>query len=273
MTAQLSGWDFTLGCEYATKEVVLAFLKEHCKHWAFQMEKGEETGFEHWQVRISLGVKRRKDEFIALGKSAGITKWRVSPTSTENRLPAKCFYILKPETRIDGPWTSDDKETYVPRQIRGITLFEWQQYITDDADKFDQRHINIVVETVGNKGKTILAQHCRVHGIGRSIPPVDNYKDMMRMVMDLPTSKLYIIDMPRAIDQRKMREFYAGIEELKGGHAWDDRYSFREKEFDCPNIWVFTNVPPTLEYLSADRWVVWNINGDKLEHLNRDRTD
>jgi len=271
MTTQLSGWDFTLGCEYATREEVVAFLKEHCKHWAFQKEKGEQTGFEHWQVRISLGVKRRKDEFIALGKSAGITKWRVSPTSTDNRLPAKAFYILKPETRIDGPWTSDDEVIYIPKQIRDIELRAWQAQIVRDATQWDQRHINVVLETVGNKGKSILVTYCGVNKIGRAIPPVNDYKDIMRMVMDMPTSSLYLVDMPRAIEQKKLREFFAGLEELKSGHAWDDRYSFKEKWFDCPNIWVFTNVMPNLAYLSADRWVIWHIIDDKLDHLNRDR--
>jgi len=271
MSSKLSGWDFTMGVEHCADLKLRGFLKDHCKHWVFQKEAGAETGYEHWQVRISLGVARRQSELLELGRVNGMEKWHLSPTVTENRLPARAFYILKPETRIDGPWSSEDEVIYIPKQIRDIELRAWQAQIVRDATQWDQRHINVVLETVGNKGKSILVTYCGVNKIGRAIPPVNDYKDIMRIVMDMPTSSLYLVDMPRAIEQKKLREFFAGLEELKSGHAWDDRYSFKEKWFDSPNIWVFTNVMPNLNYLSADRWVIWHIIDDKLDHLNRDR--
>jgi len=269
---QLCGWDFTCPATEGVYEEVIRFMKTECKHWAFQKEKGETTDYVHFQCRVSLGVKRRLVELVELGKTEyPLIKWRVSPTVTAHALPAKAFYVMKPETRIEGPWTSEDaEEVYVPRQIRDITLREWQKHIADDADVWDTRHINILHEVEGNKGKSILATYCGVHKIGRSLPPLNDYKDIMRMVMDMPTSKLYLVDMPRAIDQSRTHNFFAGLEEVKSGHAWDDRYKYKEKYFDCPNIWVFTNVMPDLRHLSTDRWKIWNIVDEKLvEHINK----
>jgi hypothetical protein len=100
----------------------------------------------------------------------------------------------------------------------------------------------------------------RAHKLGRALPPVNDYKDLLRMVCDLPTSKLYLFDMPRAMNKDKMYQFYSAVETIKDGYAYDDRYTFKEKVFDCPNIWIFCNVLPDLAMLSRDRWRIWDID-------------
>jgi hypothetical protein len=57
-----------------------------------------------------------------------------------------------------------------------------------------------------------------------------------------------------------MFQFYSAVETIKDGYAYDDRYSFKEKVFDCPNIWIFCNVLPDLNLLSMDRWKIWDID-------------
>src|SRR5690606_24730073 len=69
---------------------------------------------------------------------------------------------------------------------------------------------------------------------------------------------------PKAIKKDQLCQFYAGIEEVKNGYAFDDRYKFREKWFDCPSIWIFTNKLPNLAMLSADRWKIWRVVDNKL---------
>lgn len=78
--------------------------------------------------------------------------------------------------------------------------------------------------------------------------------------MDAPTSKLYLFDLPKALKKEHLYQFFAGVEEIKNGYAYDDRYSFKEKYFDCPNIWIFTNTAPDRLMLSADRWRFWQID-------------
>jgi len=267
---RLTSWDFTIGCEnIKSRDTLQAFLDDHCKHWAYQMEKGEETGYLHYQGRMSLGLARKQSDLIRLGQSMDLGSWHISPTVTENRLPSDAFYVTKEDTRVDGPWKSTDpKAIVIPRQIREVVeLYPWQKQVMDDADIWDTRSINYVFNHEGCIGKSCLCQYLRCYLKGRNIPPVNDYKDIMRMVMDMPVSKLYLVDMPRSIDQKKLAGFFAGIEEVKGGHAWDDRYEFKEKEFDCPNVWVFGNTIPDMKYLSADRWKLWTIKDNKLEPL------
>lgn len=91
------------------------------------------------------------------------------------------------------------------------------------------------------------------------------------MVCDMPTAKVYLIDIPRAFNQDKLRAMWAAIESVKDGYAYDDRYSFKEKCFDCPVIWVFMNQQPDVLTLSSDRWRFYSVKGDILCTSKRNR--
>lgn len=253
-TNAICSWDFTIGEEHVTQKDLKEWLKEVSKKWTFQLEKGSISGYSHYQGRLSLKVKARKVE----------KKWEqihFSPTSTENS--ENDFYVSKSETRIEGPWKNTDTEIYIPRQIREIeTLMHWQKYVISKSDIWDTRKINIIVDPKGGHGKTILKGYMRAHNLGRPLPFCNDYQSLMRMVMDMPTARCYIIDIPKAINKDRLYQLYAGIESVKDGYAYDDRYSFKEKYFDCPNIWVFTNTVPDLEMLSSDRWNIYHFDED-----------
>lgn len=247
-------WDFTAPCDKYSFDDIKSMLVEHCKKWAFQKEQGDNTGYIHWQGRCSLKIKSRTPY-----KIFNTTDVHYTPTSTENSL--NTFYVIKSLTRIDGPWTDSDPEPkYIPRQIKGITLRKWQQQIIDDRLIWDTRTINIVWDDKGNHGKSILKTYAGVYDYGRALPFTNDYRDMMRMVMDTPKMSLYIIDIPRALKKDQLRQFFGAVETIKDGYAYDDRYHFKEEYFDCPNIWIFTNILPETEMLSKDRWKIWTFN-------------
>ncbi len=262
MTNAVTCYDFTRPSKEMTHTEMCKILSKHSKKWTFQSERGTETGYEHYQGRFSLKVKKRLKQVITL---LGDPKFHVSITSTANK--DNDFYVTKDDTRIEGPWSNKEyEEIYIPRQIREISkLYPWQEKIIEISKVWDTRHINIIVDTVGNIGKTTLKTYIRCHRIGRCLPFCNNYKDIMRMVCDMPTSKMYVLDMPRAIDKERLGALYSAIESIKDGYAYDDRYSFKEKIFDCPNIWVFTNTVPDLTYMSPDRWKFWEIKDGLLE--------
>lgn len=248
-------WDFTAPADKIDLAELKKLCKEYAKAWVFQLEEGAETKYKHYQGRVSLKVKSRA---VRYGKENGI-HW--SPTSTENK--ANDFYVMKEDTRINGPWSDKDKEVYIPRQVRKIKeLYPWQEYIIKDRFNWDTRTINIIFDKEGNKGKTTLKTYIGCHEIGRAIPFSNDFRDIMRMVMDTEKKSLYIIDIPRALKKDQLFQFFAGVEEIKNGYAFDDRYKFREEYFDCPNIWLFMNIIPERDYLSKDRWKVWEINPD-----------
>lgn len=239
-------------------EEVKKLLREHAKHWCFQQERAPTTDRLHFQGRLSLKVKERLNG--ALQRFPG---WHLSITANENR--DNNFYVTKVDTRVQGPWQDTDVDIYIPRQLRDIQeLRPWQQRVVDSRNEWDTRSINIIVDEKGNNGKTILCTYCGVHGYGRRVPFSNDFRDIMRMIMDTPTSKMYLFDIPRALKKDHLYQFYAGIEEIKNGYAFDDRYHFREKWFDCPTIWIFTNTKPERELLSSDRFKFWKIENNQL---------
>lgn len=250
-------WDFTLPTDCETVPGLKKILRTWCKKWVFQVEEGKEEGhYQHYQARISLKEKTRTPHKLGMVP----VQAHFSITSTPG---TKTFsYVMKEDTRIDGPWKDTDEEPlYIPRQIREITtLYPWQQKVVDSARIWDTRTINILFDETGNHGKSILKTYVGVHQIGRAIPFVNDYRDIMRIVMDTPKKPLYIIDVPRALRKDQLFQFFSGVETLKDGYAYDDRYHFKEEYFDCPNIWIFMNKLPEEEYLSRDRWKVWQID-------------
>lgn len=232
-------------------------LRSIAKKWTFQ---GEDAGSGlHFQGRMSLKVKKRISEISFFGA-------HLSPTSTANM--GNDWYVCKEETRVSGPWRDDDM--YVPRQVREIeALYIWQEKILKDVDKWDTRTINILLDKKGNLGKSTLVAYgcCKYPNKVRVLPAIKNYKELMGAVMCMPTARLYICDMPRGLSKTETSEFFAGIESIKNGYVCDTRYSFKEKWFDCPNIWVFTNYIPDRSYLSCDRWRYWEIVANDLRAL------
>lgn len=253
-------WDFTLPVDDIKVDELKALLREHCKHWCFQEEEGSRTGFQHYQGRINLKLKSRRPSAVFDREDL---HFHFSVTSSVNR--DNQFYVCKDETRVAGPWSDKDDVAvrYIPRQVRQITeLRPWQQSVIDSAAVWDTRTINLIYDKGGNNGKSTLKTYIGVHDIGRSIPFINDYRDIMRMVMCTPKKPLYIIDIPRALKKDVLGQFMSGIETLKDGYAYDDRYKFQEEYFDCPNIWVFMNTIPDTTAWSADRWKIWEIRSE-----------
>jgi len=256
-------YDFTLWAKDhkgSPAPVTVSTLRDRlgliAKKWTFQLE--DAGSGEHYQGRFSLKIKKRIGEFDLFNA-------HLSRTSCENM--NNMFYVTKEETRIGGPWS--DSDIYIPKQVREIyQLRPWQTAIYDNIGIWDTRTINVIYDTIGNIGKSTLVGYlcCKTNDVA-TIPALNNYKDIMGMVLGMPTKKMYLIDMPRGMDKSNQGEFFSAIEHIKNGHAFDLRYTYKEKWFDCPNIWVFTNVMPSLGLLSSDRWKLWRVSHGILEAL------
>lgn len=259
-------FDFTIAHEDGTTpDTIKTWCKDIAKKWGFQLERGEDSGYQHYQGRLKLHTKLRLKQFAKQLPGKG----HLSITSDGNKSgPAFYSYVTKDATRVSGPWTDKDEELYIPRQIREIeSLRQWQQSIVDGLGKWEPRFINVLVDRRGNIGKSVLVGYCRAHGLARKLSYCNDFKDIMRMVCDMPTATAYFIDMPRAVNKDRLFQLYAAIEEIKNGFAWDDRYHYREKNFDSPVIWVFTNTPPDLNLCSRDRWKIWTVENETLKAL------
>jgi len=264
MTNPVLNFDFTLNLLAGEKNwcEVADVLKGLCRQWCFQKEMGELRKTPHFQGRICLKEKMRLTTLKNKLKGSVMEGCHLSPTSMANK--GNTFYVQKEEGRLDGPWSDKSATVYVPMRVRDFHPYPWQQKLIDISHDVNDRVIHVVFDPRGGIGKSTFTVYMATHGKASNIPPMKDHKDIMRLVMNKPKSRCYIIDLPRASDKRHMVNMWAGLESVKSGYAYDDRYEFKEEFFEPPNMIVFTNVVPDRALLSADRWVVWTVIMDDL---------
>ncbi len=268
MTNQIYTYDFTIPVDKnPDKNVVAKALNEWAKKWVFQQEKGSETGFLHWQGRLSLIKKHRLSEVIKLLKDV-LPGAHWSITSNTVHAGHSFNYVMKADTRVDGPWKDSDFEEPPPltRQLDNfmkMSMYPWQETVCQWTKELDDRSIKLVIDDLGNAGKSILAEYLEYKGDAYEIPPFRLMEDIMACVMSVGEKKAYLVDMPRAMKKDKLSEFYSGLESLKNGVCYDKRYSFKKRRMNRPQVIVFTNKPPCYEYMSLDRWEIWRMQDDK----------
>lgn len=262
-TGPVCVYDFTwwVNPEQEDPSVMIDWLEEHTKKWSFQLEHVEGHERSHFQGRFSLKLKQRMKQ--VLGKMKDFPGVHLSPTSKENS--KNDFYVTKEETRKAGPWSDQHRPVYIPMHLNMKEWRPWQQAVIKSLDVHDARSVNVIHDPKGNIGKSVLALNLTCQKKCNYIPLVREYKDIMRMVMDMPKCGAYIIDLPRAVNKSKMDEMWGALETVKSGYAYDDRYSFRHEVFDSPVMWVFTNSIPSTDYLSKDRWAIWGVDPESLE--------
>lgn len=279
-------FDFTAKADTNDKNSIIESLNAHCKNWVFQLEKGAQTGYLHFQGRCSFKVKRRN------GKILNLKDAHFSPTFTDTAITQNFNYVIKEETRVEGPWSDKDTIEYVPLQYRNKmeTLKPFQTKVIELAEKFDDRKINLIYCPNGNKGKSTLAHLCRIYLGGIVLPPLNDADKLVfsccniLMAKHIRKSVPIFIDLPRAMCKERLHGLYTAIEVIKAGWVYDTRNHWKEWDFDSPSVWVFTNTEPDLNMVSLDRWNIWtineeedlvefkaqscnNINSTKLEHL------
>lgn len=249
-------WDFTLPQKYCEDvEILKECLNENCKKWCFQLEEGKKTGLLHYQGRFSLNDKKRLNEVKRLFGNA----FHFSPTNNKSKDDVN--YVTKEDTRIAGPWQHDDPK--IPRQLKDIKLYPWQQHIVNDSRIYNDRIINVIIDNKGNIGKSIITSYIIAHKLGQELPILNNYKDVMQFACSLPATKLYIIDIPRSMFGNELRNLWGAVESIKNGRLFETRYKARTKLIDPPNIWIFSNTVPDLSLLSRDRWRFWRVTEEQ----------
>lgn len=266
----LVGFDITISCAKSTNNYkeVIGVIRQVFKKWVFQKEAGEETGYLHWQVRghvwkaTTLGCAVKKFGEMTWGGRWSITCKTVHQGNNFN-------YMMKVDTRVEGPWNEKDDGLETPpvltRQLERFLVHEtypWQKQIIEEVKEREDRFIKLVIEQTGNNGKSVFCEWLEYEGLAYEIPPMQNMEDIMQCCMCIKPQHCYLVDMPRAMKKDKLAGFYSGLEALKNGTMYDKRHSFEKRRIDRPQIIVFTNRFPDIELMSLDRWKIW----DLIEH-------
>lgn len=263
---QLVHWDITSFDTTVGVEAVTKFLNNYCNTWCFQLERTKE-GQPHYQMRIRLKNKLRKKKATELIHQILPTA-HLSPTSSFNM--NNCFYVMKEDSKIDGPWKDTDPKfneggLYIQKKLRTEPKwYPWQEKVIEMIEKEpDDRTVHVIIKR-GNVGGSTLAKYLHMHGKARRIPCMDNMKELMQCVLGAPAAPAYFVDLPKGIDAYKLRGFFTGIEEIKNGYAYDPRHKWKENYYEPAHVFVFTNSMPDTSTLVIDRWKLWEIN-HKLE--------
>ena len=268
--SQCATWDFRANEDYFTCDQLLACLPKLGKKYWFQLEKGSSTGYRHWQGRISLHKKRRKEEVRPIWEQE-LDKFPnyFEPTSKPEHQKGDGFYQMKTDTRLEGPWTDKDTPSYVRKRFRNATLKPWQEQILESSSKTgsNDREVNVLICETGNIGKSFLVDYADDHNKGIEIPSIVNDgKEILQavtnilMAKDLREPGLMFLDMPRAMNKERLNGIMTALETIKRGKVYDFRYKFTEYKFEPPTVWVFTNMMPDQSWLSADRWKFWQMD-------------
>lgn len=261
-TAPLCVWDFRYNADVFSGETELReLLKGIAKKYVFQLEEGD-SGYRHYQGRLSLIKKRRYSEkhlVLKLFKDKPPNYFKPSVNGGDN------FYVVKEDTRIAGPFMDCDVVKPMTKQLTEFlqfNMYEWQKQIYDMAKIYNGRKIDLIYDPNGNIGKSLLSEYLEYEGLAEEIPPFRLMDDIFQWVASMPVKKSYIVDMPRGMKKDKLGDFYSGLEVIKNGVAYDKRYKASKIRFDRPRIFVFTNMLPVFKLMSPDRWNVWVISKD-----------
>lgn len=227
-----------------TVEALIAILDTTCEDYVIGEEKGEKTGYEHYQCKICL------KEDVAYNSQVVAEALRGAHFEVAR---VRDYSYCEKEGKF---WRSWEKPLW---KFLNVELRGWQAQVLKHIEVQDDRKITVVLDRHGATGKSFLTGYMQVNHICEVLPSMDKHKDLMRVAMTKKHAKGFVIDIPRAMNVRP--SFWAAIEDVKNGHLWDDRYSFKERWIEPPKVLVFTNKEPKREALSADRWDIIEIGG------------
>ena len=251
MPSQCAVYDFRIGCskyDFTPKDI-MDRLHKLAKKFVFQLEKGDSgTEYLHWQGRFSLWKRTTPNKALtyfleAFSLPHGDFYCRV--TSNDTAKKGNFDYVMKLQSHVQGPWTDKDIPQYIPRQYRR-TPYPWQQAIIDTGPVFNERGINVIIDEGGNIGKSVITGILKCAHKWHTLNCFDDGKRLVETVCDMLISKEdrkpnFVIDIPRALDNKGRSGVFAALETVKSGIVSDSRNHYKEWTFDSPQIWVFTN--------------------------------
>jgi len=270
---QLARFDITIPARdpYPEWGDLATALAGWAKKFVFQLEKGEQNDYFHWQCRVNLISKKTCPNLLTSAVADIGGHWSVTSNGVHSG-PKAFNYVMKKDTRVEGPWTDADIPPVPPpltnnvRKFYERTPYPWQDFAKRVlAQTMDDRHMHCIVDTLYDSGKSTLSELLEYEGLAEEIPGIFTCgEDIIQFAMSRPPAKCYTFDMPAAMKKEKLHGMYQGLECLKNGLLYDKRYKGRKLRLEQrPAIIVFTNTPPNKSLMAPDRWVIWHMQPDK----------
>lgn len=247
-------WVVTIPMEEISASQLSQLFRGFCKEFCFSGEKGEKTGYEHWQCCISL---KNKEYFDTVKNVIGFSSAHIE--KCEHWFKAK-NYCKKVETHICGPY--DEKSVFLRDTFEGLTPYPFQtEIITLLKGEPAARTIHWYWEPDGNMGKTTLAKHLVMNyqGVLFVSGKASDIKYAMTRYLEKNTLTAVIFHYTRTNEDFVS---YEAIEAIKDGIFFSGKYESGMCVFNTPHVIVLANFEPDENCMSIDRWSIKMIENE-----------
>jgi len=250
------------------------YTENYCKHWGYARQQGDISETQHWQCRFSYKRKIRLVQLIKeLGTEFGKENAHVEQTEgtdqRDHRKPAYYAYIEDSATLYPDERVYTDKDKGIAEKYDNeIEWYPWQKKVIEMPSK--DREVIVIYDKLGGTGKSELAKRLRYGSKAVYLPAMHDAKSMVRAITNLKLDgklrNTIIIDIPRAVESRDLRQLIIAIESIKNGIISEDRYHFDQVEIPTSKVVLMCNNLPNPSWLTPDRWSAYEIteriNGD-----------
>lgn len=248
------------------------FLRENCKKFQYQLERGKQNGHLHYQLMLQTVQKYSQfpEDFVLEYRAY----WQPMSTNHMRKLGLG-EYSMKGDTRVAGPWAMP-----MPQKIISMIVADmerknapplrdyqnaWKERILLDAQ---DRAILFAYEEKGGWGKGTLGDHLELfHGaIHIEVP---ERKQLWGYLVnknlkpeDALERKIIIFNLVAAFPLHLLKPFTGFLEKLKGRKSVGEHYTAETFKFGfSPTIVVHSNFPTELfsRYLKDGRAISVNL--------------
>lgn len=230
-------------------EILIALFNHIAYDYVFQEERGE-SGTPHLQGVVSLKKRMRWSEF-------GLPKdihWE-----SVKHVPLCYEYCSRANKRHGNCWSLKYPIPTKLELIEKHNFNTWMNVIEDYIKtKPNKRTIRWVWSAKGRTKKSDFCKYLAYHH-NATICSQGKYSDIMNIMFkaNMDKSRLVVIDLPR---NNGNKISYSALESIKNGLIVNTKYETGSKLFNPPHIVVFSNMPPVLSAMSADRWEVMDLD-------------
>lgn len=252
---QLVFWSFTYNnFEESEIETLATYFESVCKWWVFQHERGGDMETDHLQGCICLKTASRWTEF-------GLSK-KIHWEKTENIEACKnyCMKLDHIGGRVSDERIWHHKSIVVPHEEK-IHWVSWNSYLRDCIiNSVEKRKIFWFWSQGGKLGKTSFVRYC-YDKFGAQFCSGGKFSDVCNLVFhtDIDNTPVVFFNLPK---DQKNHISYSALESIKDGLV-SNMKSFKNgsKKFNnIPHVIVFANYPPDTSKLSADRWIIHQVD-------------
>lgn len=265
----------TEGCPLPSSDELVRFFNQYCELYVFQLEKGEQTGRNHYQCAIKLKLRRRKSTLINMVKSALFKdhQWQFSPMY--GTWEQAYEYCIKSETALSQPVTNSVH--YVGSDISFLEdsskRYLWQDYLFNELFESsvsvfktpDDRKIYWIYDPHGNSGKSKFTKFMVLRNTNCCKVPFGTSTQLRSAIIMAGLKRCYIVDIPRTLGKDDdLNSIISVLEDLKNGFVVSSMYGKNAQILmDPPHVVVFSNIPCPIRKMSSDRWIEVHIDKDK----------